>query len=465
MLNGEYGILIENMWLTDILAVILLIIPFFLVFYDKKWLFGFYTVSIVANLPLIFVMSFGFSYEIIIGFFIIVLLIKDYIVHKNLKFTTIKESVYFIIIIFIIIFINLITSLFNFNFYDVANRLFIYFANLFIFFTYSYFFTNHSRLVVVKNGFVIGAVILVISMIAEMIYGYYSLNIHNLRPAGLLLDPNVCAFALNLALIISFFNPKESTFFNDLISVSTKLIMLFGVFLTVSRSGYISSVIILIMVLIFYSKGKKNWIPATTVSIFIIMYFIFLRNVNIFYQNITDIIDLRRIFFDQTYSPPGSGGGGGSAPIIDYSNSRLDIIIASFEVFKNNIITGVGIGNVAINIKSQINLEMNAHNLFLQLLAESGVLMLFGFIALLVFLIRLIKKCQKRYRFYIIIILIVLIVEGMFNHNLLNINIIWIVLAFLNSIIVINSIEQKTFQISKGRNRKKRHKKRHFKFS
>ena len=70
------------MWLAEIIAVILLIIPFFL-FLRIKMDFRFYVVSIVANLPLIFVMVFGFSYEMIIALVIIAVIIRDLIRNKK----------------------------------------------------------------------------------------------------------------------------------------------------------------------------------------------------------------------------------------------------------------------------------------------------------------------------------------------------------------------------------------------
>ncbi|HHW99740.1 MAG TPA: hypothetical protein GX740_00350, partial [Acholeplasmataceae bacterium] len=55
MLSGQYDFLVENMWLAEIIAIVLLILPVFLVFMKEKWFFFYYAISIVANLPLIFV--------------------------------------------------------------------------------------------------------------------------------------------------------------------------------------------------------------------------------------------------------------------------------------------------------------------------------------------------------------------------------------------------------------------------
>src|SRR5690606_6733827 len=92
MLSGQYDILVNNMWLTDIIAIILLILPLFLIFMDKKWIFTFYAISIVSNLPLIFALTFNFSYEAILSIVLIIILIKDIYRDRTLRYITTKQN-------------------------------------------------------------------------------------------------------------------------------------------------------------------------------------------------------------------------------------------------------------------------------------------------------------------------------------------------------------------------------------
>ena len=454
MLSGQYDILVDNMWLTDILAIILLLIPIFLLFMDGKWIFFFYTISIVANLPLVFNMAFNFSYEAIIGFVIVVIIIKEIIRYKVFRYQTTKENIYLTFMLLGILGLNLLISIFHLNKDEFLLRFFIYIVNIFVLVIYTYFFSTSSNLKFIKNGFIIGAIILVFSMIVEMIYGHYYLNIRNMRPAGLLLDPNVCAFTLNLALVLSFIERKKNIFVFDLLFVAARVLILFGIFLTVSRSAYIGTIFIIIALAINYSKGKNSWLAPTVVIVLIGFYVIFNNIIMNFIDNIYKIIDLGRIFPKTDYVPPppvgdGGGGSGGIDGNIDYSNSRLLLIRAAFYVFSNNFITGVGIGNVTREISILTDLEMNAHNLYLQLIAESGIIMLLTLLFFSYYVIVYIFRIEKKYKFIILLLFGIIFIESMFNHNLLNINIIYLVFAFILGLAMLSSKDRRVYVVGK----------------
>lgn len=453
MLSGQYDILVNNMWLTDIIAIILLILPLFLIFMDKKWIFTFYAISIVSNLPLIFALTFNFSYEAILSIVLIIILIKDIYRDRTLRYITTKQNLVLMLMLIIVLGVNIFTAFFHLNLNAVIVRLIIYAVNIFILLVYTYFFKDYKSIKYVINGMIIGGLILVISMIAEMIYGHYYVGIRNMRPAGLLLDPNVCAFALNLVFVLSFFERKKHVFWHDLYYLFARVILLFGVFLTVSRSAYIGTLFVLILLVIYYSKGKKRWIVPSVVIVFIVMYLIFHRVIIDFINNIYNIIDLGRIIPKNINTPPSSngpgGGGGGIVDGGDYSNSRLALISAAFIVFSNNFITGVGIGNVVGEINFITGLEMNAHNLYLQLLAESGIIM---FITLLIFayyLFVFISKLEKKHKFLILLIFGLVFIETLFNHNLLNINIIYLVLAIILGLNMISAKDRRVYVFSR----------------
>lgn len=447
MLSGQYDILVDNMWLTEIIAIIFLIIPFFLLFMDGKWIFFFYTISIVANLPLIFSYVFSFSYEAIIGFVIIIVILKDIIKEKALRYQTTKENILLLLMLLIIMGINLGTAIFNFNANEFLLRLFIYIVNIFILVVYTYFFKNSLNIKFIKNAFLIGAVILIVSMIVELVYGHYILGYRNLRPAGLLLDPNVCAFALNLAFVISFLDRKTNNFIIDFLVVFVRVLILFGIFLTVSRSAYIGTIFIIIALCVYYSSGKKRWVVPSVVIIFIISYLIFYNVINEFIENIYKIIDLDRIFLkpNDLDIPPSNNGGGQIIEGVDYSNSRIALIKAAFLVFSNNFITGVGVGNLTHEIGIITDLQMNAHNLILQLIAESGIIMLIGLIMLVYGLVVYVVKIEKKHKFIICLLFGLIVIESLFNHNLLNINIIYLTLAIIFGLTMISSKERKVF--------------------
>lgn len=447
MLTGEYNLLVDNMWLTDIIAVILLIIPFFLIFYDSKWIFTYYVISIVANLPLIFIMTFGFSYELIIGFLILVAIVKDSIRKKKFILISTKESRAIFFALLGVLVLNIITSLFNFNRFELLLRFFIYIVNLFILIVYNFYLVGRKQLEFVKRGFLIGAFLLFVSMLAELIYGHYYLGLSRLRPGGLLIDPNVAAFALNISLLVSFFKTGKLRLLETVLLIIIRILIIFGVFLTVSRSGYLGTLLIIVSLLIYYSQSKNRvviWITSITL---ILMYLVFYKIIMNFIDGIYQIIDLQRIF-PRAVPPTNSNGGivnPGFTPV--YEDSRITLLKGGVKMFIANYILGVGIGNVVIEMETLNTMPMNTHNLVLQLIAESGIFMLVMLMIFAYYILHLLRKSQKKFFIFLIILLVFL--ESLFNHNLLNLNIIYLLLAFLLAINIIYSKEQLIFSFSK----------------
>ena len=458
MLSGEYNFLVDNLWLTQIIAVILLIIPFFLIFAEKKWIFGFYVVSIVANLPLIFVMAFGFSYELIIALATITVIVKDLIRNKNLLLLSTKESRAVILSLFGVLALNLLTSTYHFSKSAFFERAFIYLVNIFILLVFSYYLVNRERLQVIRYAFVIGALILVFTMLVELIYGHYYLGVHRLRPAGLLLDPNVAAFALNLSLLLSFYKPKKTKLLTDIFFISARIIIVFGVFLTVSRSGYLSTLLILSLFLVYYSKGKKRYLAPTTVFVIILIYFLFFKFIQASLDTLYQMIDLQRIFPRSTPPsvPPPTPSPGISVPDTIFSDSRFELLKAGIKIFLNNYILGVGVGNITTEVYNLTGMPMNTHNLVLQLLGESGIFMLGMLLIFFYYLVQLIVRSEKKQRFFLALIFMVIVLESFFNHNLLNTNIIYLLLAFFLALNILFSREQTVLSLAKVINRKKR---------
>jgi len=455
MLSGQYDFLVNHMYLTEIISCILFILPFFFFFFNKKWLYFYYAISIVANLPLIFVMVFPFSYEAIIVGLLIIQNLRDWIKHKSLRYVTTKENLFFLVSLFAILFVNIITSLFNFNKAEVINRLIIYVVNVLILFLYTFYFKESRQVKFINFGILLGGVILVISMIIELIYGYYTLGVRNMRPAGLLLDPNVCGFSLNIVLVLSFLERKENNFFLDLMYITIRVILVFGIFLTVSRSTYIGTLFILSCYLLYYSQGKRKWTASTVTIVLILMYLVFINPLKNFLKQMYGMLDLKRIIpYRENLPMPIDNSNN---PIItnpdnyDYSNSRITLIIGAAKIFGFNFITGVGIGNVTTKMYEFTHLKMNAHNLYLQLLAESGILMLIVLLLFAYYFLNLLLKVDKRFKMTIYILFGLIFIESFFNHNLLNINIIYLTLSIIVSLITISSKDKIYLTISKNK--------------
>jgi len=442
MLTGEYNFLLDHMWLTNIIAFILLILPFICFFFNEKWLFGLYTISIIANLPIVFILRFNYSYELLIVNILLIKLLIGIYKEQSVVYSINKDSLYLLLFLLTILFFNLLTSFFNFNHLEYFTRLIQYFGNIFLFIIYTYFFNKRDKIESNINAMLMGALILVGSMVVEMIYGYYALGVRNMRPAGLLLDPNVCAFSLNVCLMFSFFKRKNASNLNIIYFIVSRIFILFGVFLTVSRSGYIAAIFILLYMTIDYSRSKEYLFPVLVSLIFILFNFIFLKMVNRFWETIYNIIDLKRIFPKDVNIPSNNPITPGEF-IFPQENERLTLIKTSVLIIYNNFLFGVGIGNVPIHMKINSGINLNSHNMVLQLLAESGIIMLIVIVVFIYYLFIFLKNTNPRNKWFFIMVLAVIIIEGQFNHNLLNIDLIWLILSFVLSIHLISSFDNK----------------------
>lgn len=440
MLTGEYNYLIDNMLIAQLLGFLLLTIPIVLLFLNIKWTIAYYVISIVSNLPLIFAIAFGMSYELIIVLLLGLKLLKEIIDKRMFHYILDRNSLIIIIALVILMIINIVTSLFNINVSAILNRLIIYIVNLFIIFIFTYFIIKKEDERFIINSMLIGAILLIISQLVELFYGY-SLGYRNLRPAGLLLDPNVLAFALNIVLAFSFRVQGNKNFFSMMFIIATRVLIVFGVFLTISRSGYIGTAAILIMVSMYNIFISKRWyVLLTTIFVLIIMYFIFQNQINDFLNGIYNIIDLKRVWTKpptQTIPTPGNGGGD---VIVDpgYSNSRIHLLIAGLKIIKTHFWIGVGIGNVEAHMAELTNLELSTHNMILQLIVESGFIMIFSLLFFGYAIINYIYH-NKRNRMFFIFIFIIVLLETFFNHNIMNLNITYLGLSIMLGIGVITS--------------------------
>ncbi|MFL0268926.1 O-antigen ligase family protein [Candidatus Clostridium radicumherbarum] len=131
----------------------------------------------------------------------------------------------------------------------------------------------------------------------------------------------------------------------------------------------------------------------------------------------------------------------------DISNSRFDIWKIGFKVFKNNPILGVGSENIhdaAIKVAtsdfSDPGILGNMHNIYIQILAGSG---LFALIAILAFLFRYllinigsfakeIKSKSSAINIYIFSMIVALCVENFFDSNIVYFMCLFIVPIFWN---------------------------------
>ncbi|HEY8395817.1 MAG TPA: hypothetical protein VIK96_03475, partial [Bacilli bacterium] len=135
---------------------------------------------------------------------------------------------------------------------------------------------------------------------------------------------------------------------------------------------------------------------------------------------------------------------------------RFELLKAGIKIFLNNYSLGIGIGNIIPAVKELTGMPMNTHNLVIQLLAESGIFMLVMLMVFFYYLVNLIVKSAKKERFFLTLILLTVVLESFFNHNLLNINIVYLLLAFFLALNILFSKEQTALSLTQIKNRFRR---------
>lgn len=175
------------------------------------------------------------------------------------------------------------------------------------------------------------------------------------RPNAFFAEPSFLGFFIVVFALYKFQKDYKFGFliFNIL------LLHLFGI-----RSGEIVLILVTIYIVLEKYFGRKTSLNVTMISISMLFFSVFLFN-----DYLISKIDIHSM---------------------DYSTyQRTTMLLQGIEVFKNNIITGVGLGNLSeIFVSMQLydrNIS-NIGNLLIQILAEIGIV---GFILLIIILSRI----------------------------------------------------------------------------
>ncbi|MFJ7937160.1 O-antigen ligase family protein [Peribacillus sp. NPDC096622] len=205
-----------------------------------------------------------------------------------------------------------------------------------------------------------------------IINSYFSNNNpYNERFSAGAFDPNELGIILVISITVSWYlSLRIKSIF--LINVNRVYILLgaFAVFLTGSRTAFLALIasVIYILFLTNFKKGKKIGFLLKIILGFFLLYSILLL--------VPDTTTERIL----TTSSELSTG--------DF-NSRQDAWFGGFELIKDNPILGVGIGSFRIALGEKLGLYMVAHNIYISVLGELGLV---GFIILLIIIYLIIKK-------------------------------------------------------------------------
>lgn len=176
-------------------------------------------------------------------------------------------------------------------------------------------------------------------------------------------DPHTFALYLGLLMPIAFcfFMYKKT---NKIFAFFTLLIMFLAFLLTFSRGGYLGFLVFFVVTLLLYFGLFKKRI-----------------NKNTLFTISAVIIALGLIFSGTVFGERLSS----SFSMSDISNSgRINIWKVSVEVFKENPLLGAGLGSLPLFFQPSLSIKspINAHNTYLDIASELGIIGLMLFLAI-----------------------------------------------------------------------------------
>jgi O-antigen ligase len=188
-------------------------------------------------------------------------------------------------------------------------------------------------------------------------------------------DPNsfaasICyALPLAWAMLRSYFQNKKIRFFLCIYLLMSSI----AIIMTGSRSGMVTALLFVMMILIFSSK---KFIAFTFIGLALLISWNYMPD------------DLQTRFLSTFYNDIGPENARTSA------ESRLECFLHGMKIFIDNPLLGVGPNNFPLTWDSRLN----AHNLLGQLFGELGIIGVLSFTAMLAIIIiynfRIIKFCK-----------------------------------------------------------------------
>lgn len=203
------------------------------------------------------------------------------------------------------------------------------------------------------------------------------------RAAGLRLDPNDTAMLMLIAIpLIYYFSINSKVKVTKLTALISALITIFGIVLTGSRAGFAVMVFIGISLIFHNPENNKSKLLSWPSK----------KNLGIFLIGIIIVaIAAPSYYWERVYTLVSKEEVGQSQSLYH----RYDLLIKGFELWKTNPIIGVGPGNfneafVSSDLGytqelSQKTTTIVAHNMYIEILAEFGIIGFFVFLTICFF--------------------------------------------------------------------------------
>jgi len=264
----------------------------------------------------------------------------------------------------------------------------------------------------ITNIYIISAFIISIALIINLAHNYF-INKQMLyyTEYSTFLHPSYFALYIDLGIVMAISAIAQNNKHKILYLIAIALFLV-NIFFTDAKSGYIASILILVYIIVFLGLRKSKYITITAVIILSIVSFFILKS-NPRFKTTFDILSK----YENVLKHPENKNSSTSMRILAWN--------ASSELIKNNLIFGVGSGDIKTELNKKYNelnykylakYNLNSHNQFLETWLGQGLI---GFILLLlIFIIPFISAIKHKnivLQAFLLLMFINFLFESMLN--------------------------------------------------
>lgn len=335
----------------------------------------------------------------------IAIIIASYLLINNKIYLSrlINNKTLLIILSFIII--NIVSMPFAYNafltFFELVRLINIYLSGILIYL----FISDYDDIEIIRSSMIIlfwGAVFCALTIITDYfsITGFTVLRdniVISDRYYGIIGEPNFAAGKLGIILPFSIYllsyNKENGNTFSLLRIISGIIVILGGILITGSRMG---GVIVLVTIIMYFITSIMTNFNIKNILHKILLIFILGISITIYDSGLCGFNNRLTMSIERQWSFLENKNINDIINKDSSTQQRYELILIGLNIFYNNYLTGIGLGNFYEVMKKKTNFSraMYSHNNFITTLCETGII---GFMIYIYLIIHIVINLYKYY--------------------------------------------------------------------
>lgn len=243
-------------------------------------------------------------------------------------------------------------------------------------------------LVVVSCLSLLGIYQLTTGNYSQTFFGFARVDTDN-RSAGPINEPNMWGQVLVAVIPFAFFGVMRESFKNKFIYAGIFLVLFIGLLNTYSRGGYLAFILISLLTMFFFARFNMSLVFSVVLIVAVGLPFLPSRYVERFQTLfLLSPANQNSIYEDSSF------------------RGRTSEVLTGFAMLADHPLLGVGAANYSINYQKYaqvIGIEVRsedreAHSLYVEVMAETGIIGLASFIGIIFFLFRGLSNIRLQLR-------------------------------------------------------------------